>query len=299
MTKRLVSLALILVLMLCLLPAAQAAEHPVQDPASFFGDLLSDHDESNLVTVVDRKGVKIASIHSFKYYAEEDSDAFARMVAAYEDYLVRHAGLKRSGSEINKGGWVYRWYTLENATDKDLFKSSNTTPTGEWKKFTASIEIMYSPEYSEISFYYALSFNLTDLNYRLDEKEHAALSVIAAEYAQKRAKEEAARKAEEEKAAQAAAAQSQSSGGSSSFSWSSSSSSSSINRTKRCTFCGGDGKVSCSNCSGRGYKEKTVSTPNYSGKGPKYETVKENCYRCHGSGTVDCGNCGGDGKVEY
>lgn len=271
-----------------------ASAHDLQDPVSFFGDLLSDHDESNLVTIVDRQGVKIAAIHSFSFFAEEDSDALARIAAAYDDYLSQHTMLQYSGSETNKGGWIYRWYTLENADDSDLFKYSNTNAAGEWNRLTPSVVIMYSSEHSEIEFFYALSFNLTDLNYRMDETEHAALSEIAAAYALKRAEEEAARKAEEEKAAQA-----QSSGGSSSsFSWSSSSSSSAV-RTTRCHSCGGDGKVSCSNCSGRGYKEKRVSTPNYSGSGAKYETVRENCYRCHGSGDVDCSSCGGDGKVEY
>lgn len=272
-----------------------ASAHDLQDPLSFFGDLLSNHDESNLVTIVDRQGVKIAAIHTFSFFAEEDSDALARIAAAYDDYLSQHTMLQYSGSETNKGGWVYRWYTLENAADSDLFNFSNTNEAGEWNRFTPSVVIMYSSEHSEIEFLYALSFNLTDLNYRLDETEHTALSEIAAAYALKRAEEDAARKAEEEKAA--AQAQS-SSGGGSSFSWSSSSSSS-ANRTTRCHSCGGDGKVSCSNCSGRGYKEKRVSTPNYSGSGAKYETVKENCYRCRGSGTVDCSSCGGDGKVEY
>lgn len=273
-----------------------ASARDLQDPVSFFGDLLSDHDESNLVTIVDRQGVKIAAIHSFSFFAGEDSDAFARIAAAYDDYLSRHTALQFSGSETNKGGWIYRWYTLENAADSDLFKFSNTNAAGEWIRFTPSVVIMYSSEHSEIEFFYALSFNLTDLNYRMDEAEHAALSEIASAYAKKRAEEEAARKAAEEKTA--AQAQS-SSGGGSSFSWSSSSSSSSASRTTRCHSCGGDGKDSCSNCSGRGYKEKRVSTPNYSGSGAKYETVRENCYRCRGSGTVDCSNCGGDGKVEY
>ena len=286
MTKRLVSLALILVLMLCLLPAAQAANLTVQDPISFFGDLITYHG-SNLNSTKN-------NYCSFMFRADAHGDMSARMVTAYEDYLTRHTALQYSGSVTSKSGKIYRCYTLENAADGDLLHYSCSTATEKRHEFTASVMLSYEPGYPAIDIHYALSFNLTDLNYRLDEKEHAALSEIAAEYAQKRAQEEAARKAEEEKAAKA-----QSSGNSSSFSWSSSSSSSSINRTKRCTSCGGDGKVSCSNCSGRGYKEKTVSTPNYSGKGPKYETVKENCYRCHGSGTVDCGSCGGDGKVEY
>ncbi len=276
----------------------KASAHDLQDPVSFFGDLLSNHDVSNLIGSINGEFVKIATCHSFTFFAEEHSDAFARLAAAYEDYLSKHTALQYSGSETNHGGWIYRWYTFENAADSDLFKFSNTNATGEWNRFFTSVVIMYSPAYSEINFYYALSFNLTDLNYRLDETEHAALSEIAAAYAaQRAAEEEAARKAEEAQRASASSSSSPSS--SSSSSWTPSSSSSNQTRTTRCHSCGGDGRVSCSNCSGRGYKEKTVSTPNYSGKGAKYETVKENCYRCRGSGDVDCSSCGGDGEVEY
>ena len=263
-----------------------ASARDLQDPVSFFGDLIT-YRGANLDS-------KKNNYCSFMFRANARGDMSARMVAAYEDYFTRHTALQYSGSVTSKNGEIYRCYTLKNAADSDLLHYSCSTATEQRHEFTASVMLSYEPGYPAIDIHYAQSFNLTDLNYRLDENEHAALSDMAAEYAQKRAKEEASRKVEEEKAAQ-----NQSSGGSSSFSWSSSSSSSSINRTKRCTSCGADGKVSCSNCSGRGYKEKRVSVPNYSGKGAKYENVKETCYRCHGSGTVDCSNCGGDGKVEY
>lgn len=267
-----------------------ASAHDLQNPLSFFGDLITYHG-SNFNSEKN-------NYYSFMFRADAHGDMSARMVAAFEAYLSRYSALQYSGSVTSKNGRLYRCYTLENAANGDLFQYSLSTATEKRHEFTASVMLSYEPGYPAIYIHYARSFTLTDLNYRLDETEHAALSEIAAAYALKRAEEEAARKAKEEKAAQAAAAQAQSSGGSSSFSWSSSSSSSAA-RTTRCHSCGGDGDVSCSNCSGRGYKEKRVSTPNYSGSGAKYETVRETCYRCHGSGTVDCSSCGGDGKVEY
>ena len=81
-----------------------------------------------------------------------------------------------------------------------------------------------------------------------------------------------------------------------------SSSSSSVakkTRTKRCTKCGGDGKVSCSRCSGSGGKYVYVSTPNYSGRSKTSGRKWENCSKCRGGGTQSCSKCGGDGKVEY
>ena len=90
-----------------------------------------------------------------------------------------------------------------------------------------------------------------------------------------------------------------SSSGSSSLGGSSRSSSSSATRTKRCTKCGGDGKVNCSRCNGSGGKYVYGSTPNYSGKSKTTTRTWENCSKCRGSGTQDCSVCGGDGKVEY
>lgn len=62
-----------------------------------------------------------------------------------------------------------------------------------------------------------------------------------------------------------------------------------------CTRCFGSGQVDCSNCDGRGYKEKYVSTPNYSGHTKTTSTVREDCFKCGGRGKVDCSACGGDG----
>jgi len=64
-----------------------------------------------------------------------------------------------------------------------------------------------------------------------------------------------------------------------------------------CSVCGGDGKRECGSCGGKGYFERRKSTPNYSGSGPKYYTVKETCGACRGTGEKTCTYCGGDGKV--
>ncbi len=65
----------------------------------------------------------------------------------------------------------------------------------------------------------------------------------------------------------------------------------------RCGVCGGSGERECGSCSGRGYFERRESTPNYSGSGPKYYTVKETCGACRGTGKKPCTACGGDGKI--
>lgn len=64
----------------------------------------------------------------------------------------------------------------------------------------------------------------------------------------------------------------------------------------KCYKCHGDGDVTCSNCNGRGYKIKYVSSPNYSGHSSTSRESKETCYKCHGSGEITCSTCGGDGK---
>ncbi len=55
------------------------------------------------------------------------------------------------------------------------------------------------------------------------------------------------------------------------------------------------GKVMCRKCNGKGYKTKTVSVPNYSGKGKTTKEVKEYCSCSFGYNT--CSVCGGDGWV--
>lgn len=62
----------------------------------------------------------------------------------------------------------------------------------------------------------------------------------------------------------------------------------------KCTKCHGEKTVACTNCDGKGYKEKVVESPNFGG-GIKRETVKEKCYKCS-NGQITCPRCGGTGK---
>ena len=63
----------------------------------------------------------------------------------------------------------------------------------------------------------------------------------------------------------------------------------------------------CAVCSGKGYTEEYVSTPNYSGSGSSSSTERvrcfscggdgeDDCYACRGSGEKDCPSCGGSGE---
>ena len=74
-----------------------------------------------------------------------------------------------------------------------------------------------------------------------------------------------------------------------------------------CSSCGGSGEKDCISCSGRGYTEEYVSTPNYSGYGSSSSTERvrcfscggdgeDDCYACRGHGTKDCSSCGGSGE---
>ncbi|MCI5956846.1 MAG: hypothetical protein MRZ54_07670 [Clostridiales bacterium] len=55
------------------------------------------------------------------------------------------------------------------------------------------------------------------------------------------------------------------------------------------------GKVKCRKCDGKGYKIKTVTVPNYSGKSRTTKEQKEYC-SCN-FGYNSCSTCGGDGWV--
>ncbi|MCD8049229.1 MAG: hypothetical protein LUG52_06455 [Clostridia bacterium] len=65
--------------------------------------------------------------------------------------------------------------------------------------------------------------------------------------------------------------------------------------TVKCTKCHGEKEITCTNCDGKGYKIKYVSTPNYSGHSKTSAESKETCYKCHGSGKITCTRCGGSG----
>lgn len=66
----------------------------------------------------------------------------------------------------------------------------------------------------------------------------------------------------------------------------------------QCNKCFGKGKVTCSNCNGKGNKEKYVSSPNYSGstKPNNSGVVQEKCLKCNGTGELTCSACDGKGK---
>jgi len=264
MTKKLVSLALVLALTLCLLPAAQAAKLTVQDPGKFCASL----------SFYENKDSEHALVRQYK---AADQKEVPDIVLAYLEMLLRDEHFVYAQHTVNPNGWIYHCFDAAKGYSYDTFNTyiSDT----DWKTAGECFSICYKPGNNYIYFRASTDFAFGDLGERIQT------STVA-------------KPVSSSSSSSSSKSSSSSSSSSSSFS-SSSSSSSSSNRTTRCHSCGGDGDVSCSNCSGRGYKEKRVSVPNYSGKGAKYENVKETCYRCHGSGTVDCSSCGGDGKVEY
>ena len=240
----------------------------LQDPVTFTGGLAEfkhDYDKSS---------------HLQKEYRLEVPQV-KEFVNVYVSLLKTNPSLKYLGVTIN-GENVYHCFA---PTDGYNYKTFAVTSYGEKLTPASCVIVQYKEDFSRVFIRYASQLSIADSGMRMGDVPVTVDTDAATEG----------------KISTASSGSSSSgSSSSSSSSWSSSSSSSSsTTRTKRCTRCSGDGKVSCSNCSGCGYKEKTVSTPNYSGKGVKYETVKENCYRCHGSGDVDCSSCGGDGKVEY
>lgn len=68
------------------------------------------------------------------------------------------------------------------------------------------------------------------------------------------------------------------------------------NNARSCWKCNGSGKVTCTQCNGRGYRENYVSAPNYSGRSTTSRTQRENCFKCGGSGKQTCSTCGGSGR---
>lgn len=47
-------------------------------------------------------------------------------------------------------------------------------------------------------------------------------------------------------------------------------------------------QVNCPSCGGKGYNEKRIVTPNYSGDPNHHDKwVKEDCWRCRGTGKVE------------
>ncbi len=67
-------------------------------------------------------------------------------------------------------------------------------------------------------------------------------------------------------------------------------------RRSKCSALGcNGGKVKCRKCDGKGYKIKTVTVPNYSGKSKTTKEQKEYCSCSFGYNS--CTKCGGDGWV--
>jgi len=90
-----------------------------------------------------------------------------------------------------------------------------------------------------------------------------------------------------------------SSSGSSSGGSSGSSSGSSSGTTKvkvKCYKCKGEGKITCTECDGKGYKVSYVSSPNYSGHSSTSKEVRTKCSKCKGLGTIECPKCHGSGE---
>lgn len=65
----------------------------------------------------------------------------------------------------------------------------------------------------------------------------------------------------------------------------------------KCVHCD-NGWVECSQCNGRGYFEKRVTVPNYSGKGTTTKTYREDCSKCKGRKKTQCTWCNGSGWIE-
>ena len=234
----------------------------VQDAEKLFASLEPFSD----VLTTDRKTyTKVA------YYTEEYG-LVESLAALYKEALESYSSMELTASITDKYSSQWYIYTLPNASSDDKFSYSITRSGSGEKDYQGSLFITYNPDGTKIQFFMAKSLSVKDLGLRVSASQIEKLSNLGYE----------------------------DDSSSSSASSSSNSSSAAYKREKNCpkVDCN-NGKVDCSNCDGKGYQEKRVFVPNYSGKGAKYETFKEACYRCHGSGDVDCSTCDGDGKVEY
>ena len=64
----------------------------------------------------------------------------------------------------------------------------------------------------------------------------------------------------------------------------------------KCYKCGGDGKITCTQCNGKGYQVTYVSSPNYTGKQKTSKESRSTCLKCHGAKEITCTRCNGEGK---
>lgn len=239
----------------------------------------------NALTIQD---LKIGDFAQTYQYKAGNADKAAFYFLAYLELLLSQPELEYQECAVTDLGWICHCFRVnENKSDFYLTNTDGSRATED-----CHIALQHQVNSKYINLYFSNDFQLADLGARsADEPKEIASSIKRADYS--------ADDSDTSLSSRKSASSSSSSSSSSKSSSSSSSSKKETVRTKRCTKCGGDGEVSCSNCSGKGYKTKTVSSPNYSGKSKTSKTVKENCYRCHGSGDVDCSKCGGDGKVEY
>ncbi|MBC8075349.1 MAG: protein kinase [Chloroflexales bacterium] len=67
-------------------------------------------------------------------------------------------------------------------------------------------------------------------------------------------------------------------------------------RVISCSECGGQGKVVCKACSGRGTVDRTRAVKNPDGS-KQNETIQEQCQNCHGYGRQTCPSCDGSGNI--
>ena len=67
-------------------------------------------------------------------------------------------------------------------------------------------------------------------------------------------------------------------------------------RVIACSECGGQGKVVCKACSGRGTVERTRTVRNPDNT-KQNESIQEQCQNCHGYGRQTCPNCDGSGNI--
>lgn len=297
MFKRTAAFALMLVLSLSLLPAAQAdtlklpAPAPViavenklpqlQDPRPFFSPDLTHW--SNVQKT--QKGLWL------NYTAQSYSVGDA-LVSVYSEYLTQ---LGFTLTDAIEGNWgdIFYCYNAPSGYNLSTYSYSFKDAKGKTRNVAPHVLISHKPGAMNMSFHFGAGFELTDLGLRLDAERQAELKKIGSE--ERREYIRNIMKSAEE-------ARGQSSGGGDDDFFSGNDNKNSTGaRTKNCSAVGCSfGKVKCRSCDGAGGKYVYSSTPNYSGKGSSnVGSTWESCRKCYGSGKVDCTTCGGDGKVEY
>ena len=275
MAKRMMAMILTLVMLLSQCVAAQAADFTtwnkgtiLTDPVTYFGS-----DKYRFGGASDDRDADFSwNWVTYSFYSKGE-DTQLKDGYAYAKKLEETGFFDIVEETSKEGRWEIRYIGKEKTIKPS---KSGSSPEGKWH-----VLVYVNAGYG-------------------DNREFRVLLVDGIEFdgINNPKKEKVNSSSSSSKNSTSSGSSSKSSVSSSSSSWSSSSSSSKT-RTKRCTKCGGDGKVSCSRCSGSGGKYVYISTPNYSGKSTTSSRKWENCSKCRGGGTQSCGTCGGDGKVEY